>query len=144
MGLFNRILVPLDLEARSESALRYAARLAADEGADLVVLHVLTSAGLDLDDMSHSVEGKRPPFEETERRLADVVGRVAGEGVAVQTKVVFGDPVEEIQIVAAKEGCDLVVITVKNRSKVGKLLLGSLAQDILLTVDQPVLCVRPD
>ncbi len=144
MGLFNRILVPMDLEAKSEAALRHAARLAADEGADVVVLHVLTSTGLDLDDMSHDAAGKRPPFEEAERRLADIVGRVVGETVPTRTVVVFGDPVDEIQIVATKEACDLIVITVKNRSKVGKLVMGSLAQDILLTVDQPVLCVRPD
>ena len=94
--------------------------------------------------MSHDAAGKRPPFEGTEQRLEAIVGRVVGEGVPVRSQVVFGDPVEEIQIVASKEACDLIVITVKNRSKVGKLVMGSLAQDILLTVDQPVLCVRPD
>jgi len=144
VGLFNRILAPTDLEPRSEAALRYAARLAATEGAELVVLHVLTTVGLDLDDMSHDPDAARPHFEEARQRLDDLVGRVVGEGVPVRTDVVFGDPTQQIQIAATKEGCDLIVITVKNRSRVGKLMMGSIAQDILLTVDQPVLCVRPD
>jgi len=144
VGLFNRILVPMDLEAKSEAALRYAARLAANEGAELIVLHVLTSLGLDLDDMSHDSEAAKPHFDEARQRLDDLVGRVVGEAVRTRTEVVYGDPVQQIQILATKENCDLLVITVKNRSRVGKLVMGSISQDILLTVDPPVLCVRPD
>jgi nucleotide-binding universal stress UspA family protein len=43
---------------------------------------------------------------------------------------------------ANDEGIDLIVIGVRRRSPVGKLVLGSNAQDILLRADCPVLAVK--
>ena len=61
--------------------------------------------------------------------------------VPVETEVVWGDPAMEIHRLAASIGADAIVITVKNRSRVGKLLLGSHAQQIILGAERPVICV---
>ncbi len=38
-------------------------------------------------------------------------------------------------------GAGLIGVTVKNRSRLGKLLMGSQTQQIILSADVPVLCV---
>jgi nucleotide-binding universal stress UspA family protein len=53
------------------------------------------------------------------------------------------DPAQDILDVAASEAADLIVIGVRRRSPVGKLILGSNSQTILLQADCPVLAVKP-
>ncbi|MBO3102854.1 universal stress protein [Cellulomonas fengjieae] len=52
------------------------------------------------------------------------------------------DPADEILDRARISGADLIVIGVRRRSPVGKLLLGSTAQRVLLEADAPVLAVK--
>jgi nucleotide-binding universal stress UspA family protein len=52
------------------------------------------------------------------------------------------DVAEELSAVATESGAELVVIGLRRRSAVGKLLMGSAAQRILLDVDCPVLAVK--
>jgi len=51
-------------------------------------------------------------------------------------------PVEEIEDLVATLPVSLLIIGLRKRSPVGKLILGSVAQDILLNVACPVLCVK--
>lgn len=52
------------------------------------------------------------------------------------------DVAEELADVVAETGAELLVIGLRRRSAVGKLLMGSAAQRILLDVDCPVLAVK--
>jgi nucleotide-binding universal stress UspA family protein len=51
-------------------------------------------------------------------------------------------PSEDILEVARERGAELIVIGIRRRSPVGKLVLGSNAQDVLLEADCPVLAVK--
>jgi len=50
--------------------------------------------------------------------------------------------VEEINELVEAERIELLVIGLRKRTAVGKLLLGSVAQELLMTVPCPVLCVK--
>jgi nucleotide-binding universal stress UspA family protein len=50
--------------------------------------------------------------------------------------------VSALDDVAAEVGAELLVIGIKRRSPVGKLILGSTAQRVLLEVDVPVLAIK--
>ena len=52
-------------------------------------------------------------------------------------------PAEDVVNVANESKADLIVIGLRRRSLVGKLLLGSNAQDILMQADCPVLVIKP-
>ena len=52
------------------------------------------------------------------------------------------DPAQDLIEVAESEGAALIVIGLRRRSPVGKLLLGSNSQTLLLHADCPVLAVK--
>ncbi|PKO28760.1 MAG: universal stress protein UspA [Betaproteobacteria bacterium HGW-Betaproteobacteria-5] len=75
--------------------------------------------------------------ENVEKRLA-----VAGIAARFEQFVRGKGVVEEIEELVDSQHVSLVVIGLRKRSPVGKLLLGSTAQDILLSVPCPVLAVK--
>jgi nucleotide-binding universal stress UspA family protein len=68
----------------------------------------------------------------------------AVEGVAYEVReLVRGKPAgDDLAAFANEERADLIVIGLRRRSPVGKLVLGSNAQDVLLQADCPVLAVK--
>ncbi|TFV65658.1 UNVERIFIED_ORG: universal stress protein [Bacillus sp. AZ43] len=54
-----------------------------------------------------------------------------------------GDAADEVLRVAQEVDASVIVIGMRKRSPVGKLLMGSSAQRILLDADRPVLAVKP-
>ncbi len=56
--------------------------------------------------------------------------------------LVFGSPAHDMKKIAEKTGADLVVIASHGRSGLEKLLMGSVAETTLKTVEVPVLLVK--
>jgi len=52
--------------------------------------------------------------------------------------------VEELQDLVALQNASMLVIGLRKRSAVGKLIMGSMAQEILMTVACPILAVKAD
>ena len=80
--------------------------------------------------------------EDTVRGL---VGRAAAAGVDVEVRqdAHAGDLSDEVVRVAGAVDASVIVVGLRKRSPVGKLLMGSTAQRILLDADRPVLAVKP-
>ncbi|MFE5340285.1 universal stress protein [Isoptericola sp. NPDC056578] len=76
--------------------------------------------------------------------LADLAERLRGTGLPHVVRQEMGrDVAEQVLDVAAELSARLVVVGLRHRSPVGKLLMGSVAQRILLTAECPVLAVKP-
>jgi nucleotide-binding universal stress UspA family protein len=54
------------------------------------------------------------------------------------------DIAQQLEAIALETGADLIVIGLRRRSRVGKLIMGSAASRILLSVSIPVLAVKAD
>lgn len=119
---------------------RAALRRAADEcrlrNTRLVVINS-NRGGKDLD----AEEAARYELE-----LADVRSQLEAAGVAHEVRqLVRGmEPAEDLIAVAAEVDADFIVIGLRRRTPVGKLILGSNAQRILLEASCPVLAVKAD
>ena len=73
-----------------------------------------------------------------------VLAEVAASGFEVDVRRSMGADVgDQVLAVAQDVSADLVVIGLRRRSPVGKLLMGSVAQRILLGADCAVLAVKP-
>jgi nucleotide-binding universal stress UspA family protein len=87
---------------------------------------------------------------ETAERIDAAVEQVAerarerGLDVRVRQLVRDADPASDLISVAEEENADLIVIGLRRRSPVGKLILGSNAQSVLLDAPCPVLAVKAD
>ena len=79
------------------------------------------------------------------RALEDAEKDLKEQGVSYEIKRYArgNTPSEDLMAAAAELDADLIVIGIRRRSPVGKLLLGSNAQDIILHADCPVLAVKP-
>jgi nucleotide-binding universal stress UspA family protein len=82
--------------------------------------------------------------DEAEPELADIRTTLAAAGVEHEIRqLVRGlDPADDLIKVAEEAGAELIIIGLRRRSPVGKLILGSNAQRILLDAPCPVLAVK--
>ncbi|QSR31927.1 universal stress protein UspA [Nocardioides sp. S5] len=79
-----------------------------------------------------------------EDQLARLATELAASGVEVDVRRSMGADVgDQVLAVAGDVSADLIVIGLRRRSPVGKLLMGSVAQRILLGAECAVLAVKP-
>jgi nucleotide-binding universal stress UspA family protein len=111
-----------------EAALLAGIEEARRRDARLVVVHAMTE------------QGAEPAY------LAEVRGLLADSGVDHELRVLESgyDASDRLVELAAEVAAGLIVIGLRRRSPVGKLILGSNAQRVLLDAPCPVLTVKPD
>ena len=141
MLTIRAILVAADFSACSEDAFRVARALARDYRARLIVLHVATPPPFvtpgELQRVLERPDGYRA---ELEGRLRQVYA--ADSPAGVEYRVQDGDPTVEILGVAREASCDLIVMGTHGRTGLGRLLLGSVAEQVLRKAACPVLTVK--
>ena len=129
-----KVLVGFVKSPEGEAALDAAIAEAELRSATLVVVHSLVGGGRD--------EEKLPEYTEALRQVEERLS-AAGVDHEIRELVRGNSPGDDLLSFASEESVDLIVIGVRRRSPVGKLVLGSNAQDVLLGADCPVLAVKP-
>jgi nucleotide-binding universal stress UspA family protein len=121
--------------AEGREALKRSIEAVRQGGGRLIVVH--SSEG----GASESAADVLADNEELERIDAEL----SAEGIDHEVKEFArgSTPAEDVVSVANESKADLIVIGLRRRSLVGKLLLGSNAQDILMQADCAVLVVKP-
>ena len=87
-----------------------------------------------------------PASARADTDMEEVNGKLDAAGVEHETRqLVRGfEPAEDLIGIATEVSAELIVIGLRRRSPVGKLILGSNAQRILLDAKCPVLAVKAD
>ncbi len=143
MLTIQRILVPTDLSAGAEEALRHAAFLADWYDAEL---HLLNVVGRHM----HRYEEMRARFPYDGEALDRVLQPEGGverhlpvhdELAIVQEQVEHASPPTVIAEYAEANDVDLIVMGTRGRRGVDRLLMGSVAEEVVRTTACPVLTV---
>jgi nucleotide-binding universal stress UspA family protein len=135
------ILHPTDFSEPSEYAFQVACSLARDYGAKLVVLHV------DLPPVTMGeVISYMEPEDYKEKVWAEFHRLEAAEpgmrDLRVETKLVEGNPAKEILRAANEIAPELIVMGTHGRTGLGRLLMGSVAEEVVRKSLFPVLTVK--
>lgn len=130
-----KILVAYDGSKSSENALQLAIEHAKVFQASL---DVITSAE------RTKTEKDLPLVEEAEKRLWQVEEACKKQGVACSTHLLIRgfSPGEDTVEFAKENGIDEIVVGIRKESKVGKLVMGSTAQYVILKAPCPVVTIR--
>jgi nucleotide-binding universal stress UspA family protein len=145
MKPFSKILVPLDFLPHSAEAVRRAMELADQYSAEVVLLYVYEPGEYpvppvdivyDTKQLERLTATVRARLEAV-RRDVDPVGRRR-----VTTRVLQGRPARSIIDAAATEPFDLIVMGTHGRTGVERLVLGSVAEEVMRRAACAVLTVK--
>ena len=133
----KRIMVPLDLGRLSEGKVPHAEVQARAFGAEIILLHVIPSAAPDAGGVS---------VEESQALayLNAIAARLRSEGIEAHSLVHYGAVAEVIIREVARQEVDLLVLGKNVRHGLPRLIMGSVAEDVIARAPCPVLLVQPN
>ncbi|HZR02576.1 MAG TPA: universal stress protein [Burkholderiales bacterium] len=145
--MYKRILAPIDGSPTSNQGLVEAVALAADQRAELMLLHVLDALVWMADLTGMENVSELPAFlrKNREELLAEAKKSIAEQGVEAQTvlRETLGGRVAEMILKEAGDwGADLIVMGTHGRRGLTHLVLGSDAEAVLHGARVPVLLIR--
>jgi nucleotide-binding universal stress UspA family protein len=126
----RKILIALDGSKGSESVLPYVETLLRNIDANVTVATV-------------TAEGTPRQEKGAQAYLSQVAARLARKGAFVDTKVLRGRPAAELVRLAAEEAYDLLALCSRGKKGLKRMVLGSVAEEVLRHTSVPVLVVHP-
>jgi len=133
------ILHPTDFSDASDHALKMAAMLARDYSARLIVLHAVEPP-IYYGELGVSFSASDNERESAESRVAALIHDLAP--IKVESLLVEGVAAPEILRVANEQHANMIVIGSHGRTGIGRVLMGSVAEEIARKSPCPVLIVR--
>jgi nucleotide-binding universal stress UspA family protein len=138
------LLVATDLNDL-DRLMPFAIEQAKETGARLLLLHVLPSGvGMTVDAVGMPYYDPATAIEFANRALEAPCALAQREGIVCDAVVREGRAASQIAAVLRQFQADRVLLGTRSRSKLGKLLLGSVAEQVLRSVNVPVITVGPE
>jgi nucleotide-binding universal stress UspA family protein len=131
----ERILVPLDGSRCDENIISKVEELAIGKKEGICLLRVVSARAFP------GVDPKKI-FQEAEQYLQGLENRLRAKGFDVDTRIRYGDNVEEILDHAAHKEIDLIAMSTYGHRGVKRFFLGSVAEKVLQHIPKPVFLVR--
>ena len=134
------IMASVDFRSGSQSDVRAAADIARAHGADLVLVHAIPQATLPPWYQADLTAHWHRRVRKAQRRL-ELLAKGVGAGLQVDTRVISGNPAEELAALAAKERVGLVVMPLRKGTGIFGSRTGSMAYRVLGRAAAPVLAL---
>ena len=139
----RKILVPIDGSEFSLHAAKYAIKIAKDENAQIICIHVISTIVLEYgENIPEYREDIRKKVESWFNAIKDIAKTSAIPEVKTKIFMDVKSVVECIVDYATTENIDLIVIGTRGRTGLKKFLIGSVANDVVRHAHYPVLLVR--
>lgn len=134
------ILHPTDFSEPSQAAFELARALARDYQARLIFTHVQAASEVAVGEFGITP----PPLEEEVEELQEKLFALepADENLPTEHFFLTGDPATEIVRLATENDCDLIVMGTHGRSGLGRMLMGSVAEQVMRRAPCPVLTIK--
>lgn len=136
------ILFPTDFSDSSKAALEHATSLARDSGSSLLIVHVYDPAVVIADTgfAGYPLAGGEDAEVQARSMLEAVVP--SDPAVPHAHRLLSGKPAEQIVDVAHQETVELIVMGSHGRRGLPRLLMGSVAEEVVRRAACPVLTVK--
>lgn len=130
------ILYPTDFSPRSHYSFRYACLLARELDARLIVLHVVPPLP--------KMIANLPPSENRKEDLREQLRMLQSEEPSLNLEHFLeeGDPAAVILHLAQTTPCDLIVMSTHGRTGLSRLVMGSVAEEVVRNASCAVLTVK--
>lgn len=158
--MFERVLVPLDGSGLAEAVFPYAEEVCNKFGSRLYLLRAVTPLSqMVLETSPGAVEASPAAgevamdvaqqrfdaeFRAAEAYLVEVRRRFETQGFSVETKAQEGMAAATILRYAREIDASLIAMSTHGRSGLGRLVFGSVADEVLRNSHLPVLIIRPE
>jgi nucleotide-binding universal stress UspA family protein len=136
--MYGKILITLDATATDRAILDHVRPLAKLLGSRIVLMHVADGWAA----RTYGAEAVSDEVVEDKAYLEKVRSELAGDGLHVEARLAYGDPVTEIVRWVEIEGCDLIAMSTHGHRLLGDLVLGTTASRVQHRVNVPVLLLR--
>jgi nucleotide-binding universal stress UspA family protein len=133
MGVYERILVPVEGTDTDEPVLAHVAKLAVACGAEVILLRVAHF---------HTRDQRSCEMEDAEGDLGRAAEQLRGRGVSVRTVLLPGEPQDVIVAQAAELEPDLIAMATHGHGWAKRIVLGSVADHVRHNSDVPLLLVK--
>ena len=145
--MYNRILLTSDGSKNSEFAIEHALQIASDEGAEVIVLHVVDNkhlSNITEDEIGNTNfdEYTDKVLNHFEKVIQDLESKKEEQyKVKIRKLALQGRPCDVIIRVCKKENIDMIVMSNSGKNKVDRFLLGSVTEKIIREAPVPVLVI---
>lgn len=139
--MIHRILVATDGSEKNRSALDEGIKVARAFGATVYAVYVIDTRSLTAMATDIPIGDSYPVVHAEAKQAFDRIRAIAGD-VSVETAVREGHPAAEVVKFAVANNIDLIVIGTRGKMGLERLLLGSVAEEIIRSAPCKVLVVK--
>lgn len=140
----GHMLVPLGFSEYQDGLLAHAREIARIYGMKVTLLHVVEMWGLpDVYGIGSKVPAPNKIAERTEGVLEKEAGELREQGMEVKVEVRSGHAAKEILDTAADLDVDFLTIATHGRTGMERVLMGSVAENVIRQAPCPVFAVKP-
>jgi nucleotide-binding universal stress UspA family protein len=140
--VFDKILIATDGSNNSKAAVEKGLMIARQCKSAVYVVYVIDMSAFSPASIVTPPGGDIVHLMETDgKKVVEHVKKIATD-LNVKTFVISGKPAHEITEFAVKNKVDLIVIGTHGHGGIERMLLGSVADKVIRTANQPVLVVR--